>query len=62
MDERILTIPQVASYLQLSKSKVYSMVSRGEIPHVKFGKSVRVRETGLKEWMDRQAANPAFAQ
>ena len=52
--ETILTVPQVAEYLQLSKSKLYQMVKRGEIPHIKIGKNVRIRESDLLEWLDAQ--------
>jgi excisionase family DNA binding protein len=38
----ILTIPEVAKYLKLSKSKTYALVQRREIPHIKVGKNVRV--------------------
>ncbi len=50
--EEILTIPEVARYLKLSKSKVYYLVQIGEIPHLKIGRNVRVRETDLKKWLD----------
>lgn len=52
--EQIMTIPQVAEYLQISKSKLYLMVRRGEIPHVKIGKNVRVMESDLEEWLMEQ--------
>ena len=47
----ILTIPEVAEYLKLSKSKVYKMVQRGDIPSFKIGKSVRLRRTDVIDWM-----------
>jgi len=31
--EKIYTIPEIAEYLQLSRSKLYKMVKRGDIPH-----------------------------
>ncbi len=51
--EEILTIPEVARYLKLSKSKVYYLVQAGEIPHLKIGRNVRIRETDLKKWIDK---------
>jgi excisionase family DNA binding protein len=41
--EEIYTIPEVARYMKLSKSKVYYMVQNGEIPHLKIGRNVRIR-------------------
>jgi len=51
MDEKIYTIPEVAEYLQLSKSKVYYLVQRKEIPHIRIGRNVRIRERDLKQWI-----------
>jgi excisionase family DNA binding protein len=51
--EEIYTIPEVARYLKLSKSKVYYLVQIGEIPHLKIGRNVRIRENDLKRWIDR---------
>jgi excisionase family DNA binding protein len=51
--DNILTVPQVAEYLQISKSKLYLMIRRGEIPHVKIGKNVRIFESDLIEWLEK---------
>ncbi len=50
----ILTIRETAEYLKLSKSKVYLMVQQGEIPHLKMGKSVRIRMSDLQEWLEQK--------
>ncbi len=52
--EEIYTIPEVARYLKLSKSKVYYLVQVGEIPHLKIGRNVRITETELKGWLEKQ--------
>lgn len=54
--ETIMTVPQVAEYLQISKSKIYLMIKRGEMPHIRIGKNVRVLESDLKEWLEAQRA------
>jgi excisionase family DNA binding protein len=41
-DSRYLTVPQVASDLQLDVSAVYKMCKAKELPSVRFGKSVRI--------------------
>jgi excisionase family DNA binding protein len=50
----ILTVSETAAYLKLSKSKVYLLVQRKEIPHIRMGKSVRIRMCDLREWIDEQ--------
>ena len=52
--ETIMTVPQVAEYLQISKSKIYLMIKRGEIPYIRIGKNVRVLESDLEEWLEFQ--------
>jgi excisionase family DNA binding protein len=51
--EQILTIPEVARYLKISKSKIYYLVQRREIPHIKIGRNVRIRENDLVRWLER---------
>jgi excisionase family DNA binding protein len=55
MTETIYTIPEVAKYLKLSRSKVYYMVQRGTIPHVRIGKNVRITERDLRAWLDENS-------
>jgi excisionase family DNA binding protein len=52
--DQILTIPEVAQYLKISKSKIYYMVSKKQIPHIRLGRNVRVRETDLMRFLDKQ--------
>lgn len=54
MIDRILTIPEVADYLKLSKAKVYLMVQRGEIPYIRLERNVRIRESDLMKWLEKQ--------
>ena len=56
--EPILTIPEVARYLKLSKSKVYIMVQRGLIPHLRIGRNVRIKETDLDKWLEKNSVQP----
>jgi excisionase family DNA binding protein len=52
--EEILTIPQVAKYLQISPAKIYYMVKRKQIPHIKIGRNVRIKESELQRWLEKQ--------
>ncbi len=53
MVDQILTIPEVARYLKISKSKIYYLVQRKEIPHVKIGRNVRIKESDLAKWLEK---------
>ena len=52
--DQIYTVPEVAEWLKLDKSTVYYMVKRGEIPHLKIGKSIRILEVDLMAWIETQ--------
>ena len=53
-EDPILTVPEVAHYLKMSKSKIYYLVSRKKIPHLKVGRNVRIRVSDLQTWMNLQ--------
>lgn len=53
MDEKIYTVPEVASYLKMSRSKVYHLDQTRETPLIKINRNVRIRETDLKKWIEK---------
>jgi excisionase family DNA binding protein len=59
-EDPILTIPEVARYLKMSKSKSYSLVAREEIPHLKIGRNVRIRRKDLQAWIEKQSDQLTF--
>ncbi len=54
-EDPILTVRQVAEYLQLSKSKIYYMIQRQTIPSIRLGKNVRIRQSDLVKWLDQNS-------
>ena len=48
----MLRVKQVAERLNLSESKVYEMVERGELPHHRFGGAIRVSEDQIAEFLE----------
>ena len=47
-----LTVEQAARYLSLGRSAAYEAVRRGEIPSLKFGRSVRVPTAALRRLLE----------
>jgi excisionase family DNA binding protein len=43
-----------AEALSISPRKLWAMTNSGDIPCVRFGKSVRYDPTDLREWIDQQ--------
>lgn len=51
MTEKALTAPQVAEVLQVSEKTVRRLMRSGALPTIRFGRSVRVSERVLTEWI-----------
>jgi excisionase family DNA binding protein len=51
MDTKLMTIQEVADFTQLSVSHLYSLVSKGEIPHFKLGSATRFAESDILNWL-----------
>lgn len=45
------TIKEIAAKLQISESKVYSLVQRGELPSYQIGSCRRISEEDLNEFL-----------
>ncbi len=54
-EDAILTVAQVAKYLQISKTKIYYLIQRRSMPGIRVGRNVRVRQSELLKWLDLQA-------
>ena len=52
---RLLTAEDVAEILNISRSYAYKLIRDGTIPSIPIGRSVRVRERALMEFIDERA-------
>ncbi|HWJ66382.1 MAG TPA: helix-turn-helix domain-containing protein [Nocardioides sp.] len=50
-DPKFLTIAEVASVMRVSKMTVYRLVHNGELPAVRVGRSFRVTEDDVNEYL-----------
>lgn len=50
-DPKFLTIAEVASMMRVSKMTVYRLVHNGELPAVRVGRSFRVPESDVDEYL-----------
>ncbi|MGJ9402176.1 helix-turn-helix domain-containing protein [Arthrobacter sp. KK5.5] len=55
-----LTVAEVADAMRVSKMTVYRLVHAGELPAVRFGRSYRVPERAVEEYLlaEQHAAAP----
>ncbi|OPX87486.1 MAG: Helix-turn-helix domain protein [Pelotomaculum sp. PtaB.Bin104] len=51
MDDRFLTVSEVAGILRLGRVKTYQMINSGEIPSVKFGRCRRIPKLAFDNWL-----------
>lgn len=49
----LLNVKQVAKYLQLKESTIYSWAQDGKIPAIKIGRTWRFRQKDLDGWLER---------
>ena len=48
----VMTIDDLAAYLQVSKSSLYKLAQGGKIPGQKVGKHWRFRRDTIDRWLD----------
>ncbi len=58
VEEVLLTGTEVAQRLRISRAKAYLLIQRGEIPSVRMGRNVRVRQQDIEEYIRRSLHNP----
>jgi excisionase family DNA binding protein len=54
MDDRLMTIKQLAGYLNLNERTVLRLVTEGALPGVKVGNQWRFRKAMIDTWLDDQ--------
>jgi len=54
LEDRLMTVRQLAAYLNLNERTVLKLVSEGELPGVKIGNQWRFRKAMLDAWLDDQ--------
>jgi excisionase family DNA binding protein len=50
-DVRFLTVAEVAKVMRVSKMTVYRLVHSGDMPAVQFGRSYRVPESAVQQYL-----------
>ncbi|GHO90371.1 hypothetical protein KSF_004190 [Reticulibacter mediterranei] len=50
----LLTMKQVTSQLQLSRTTIYRLIAREQFPILHFGRAVRVDPAALQHWLARR--------
>jgi len=56
-ESKFLTVAEVATMMRVSKMTVYRLLHNGELPAVRVGRSFRVRETDVHEYLRKSFFN-----
>ncbi len=57
MAEKIYTTHEIGSYLHISKGQVFKLLNSGELKHFRIGRSIRVTESALNEFIQNHSNN-----
>lgn len=62
MNDQLLTVKQLAEFLNCPGSSIYQMIFRAKhddnpIPYLKIGQRVRFKRPEIEVWLERQAVN-----
>jgi len=53
--EKLLTSQEIADYLGVKLSTIYSWTHLGFIPHIKVGRLVRFKESDVQKWLKKRS-------
>ena len=51
MNNSLMTIKDIAEYLQVKERTIYSWINKGIIPHYKIESTIRFKENEINEWL-----------
>ena len=51
MTDRYLTVKDVCDMLNLKKNFVYKLINTGKLPHLRFEKLIRIRQSDVDNWI-----------
>lgn len=57
--DKWLTIDELAGYIKMSRTKLYGMAQRGEVPASKIGNQWRFDREEIDQWMKAHATGQA---
>ncbi|EDP62760.1 hypothetical protein BAL199_23167 [alpha proteobacterium BAL199] len=58
--QKLLTVVEAATALQLSTKTIYRAVESGDLPHHRFGRAVRIALTDLEAFANRHRSGGLF--
>lgn len=47
-DDDVLTVEEGAAYLRIGRNQLYEAIGRGEVPHMRIGRSIRLLRSAIR--------------
>lgn len=47
----VFTVDEGAKFLKVGRNTLYEAIARGEVPHRRIGKNIRLSRSGLMRWL-----------
>jgi excisionase family DNA binding protein len=57
-EPELLRVAEASRLMSLSRTKVYEMAEKGEIPVVRIGSAVRIPRKKLLRWIEERTVSP----
>lgn len=54
IDRRTYTVTEIATILQIGRSKAYELCNEGFFRIIRIGRSVRISKSSFDDWFDNQ--------
>jgi excisionase family DNA binding protein len=56
VSERLtLSVAEAASLLGVGRNHLYSLINEGQIPHVRFGRLIKIPREALEDWLKNES-------
>lgn len=49
----VLTVDEAAEFLRVGRNALYDAIGRGDVPHRRIGKTIRLSRAALMRWLGR---------
>lgn len=50
-DDDVMTVPEGARLLRVNPKSLYAAIGRGEVPHQRVGRKIRISRSALVAWL-----------
>lgn len=50
----LLNVPDIAGYLKVQRSTIYSLVETKQIPHYRVGRQIRFKKPEIEKWLEER--------